>query len=129
MESSLCSFELSFFTDEDRSIESKNLEIQRHLFRVVQELINNAKKHSRAQHVTVSCTSSDNTFYLEYQDDGIGLDLEDTATVRTKSSGTGIEQMKSRIMEIGGTFHMKSSQGHGLQVEIAIRISEEGLVA
>ncbi|MEW9698628.1 ATP-binding protein [Paenibacillus sp. SI8] len=120
MERRMCSFELSFITDGDPCIENKELDTKRHLFRVVQELINNAKKHSHASKATISCTSSDAQFYLEYQDNGIGFDLLSTAEQQDQTSGVGIGQMQSRILSIMGSIDIQSSRGQGLKVEIMI---------
>lgn len=129
IESAACLFKLSFFTDEDERIELKDMETKRHLFRVVQELINNAKKHSKASIVTISCTSSDTHFYLEYQDNGIGFEIPRAAANRTRQSGIGIEQMKSRILEIQGNFAMQSTQGQGLKIEVSIPLMQEEMIS
>jgi len=120
MERGLCSFELIFITDSDKRIEEMDIDVKRHLFRVVQELINNTKKHSRASKAAISCTSSDTAFYLEYRDNGVGFDLSSAAKAGRQSSGIGLDQMKSRISSIKGAIDIQSSPREGLQVEITI---------
>jgi two-component system sensor histidine kinase ComP len=129
IENGLSLFELTFFTDEDQRIEAMDMEAKRHLFRIVQELLNNAKKHSKANRVTISCTSNEECFYLEYQDDGIGLEPSDVDLEHRKQSGIGIDQMKSRVSEINGTFEMQSNAGKGLRVAITISLKEGGMTA
>uniref|UniRef100_A0A4Y8PPK9 histidine kinase n=1 Tax=Paenibacillus athensensis TaxID=1967502 RepID=A0A4Y8PPK9_9BACL len=120
MQSKLCSFALFFMTDDDRRIEGKGLETKRHLFRVVQELLHNGKKHAQATKVTVSCTSSETHFYLEYQDNGIGFDSLSLLSSAKRASGIGIEQMRGRILHIHGDFQLQSALGQGVQVQITI---------
>jgi two-component system, NarL family, sensor histidine kinase ComP len=128
IENGLSLFELNFFTDDDHRIEKLDLESKRHLFRIVQELLNNAKKHSRAKRVTISCTSNEECFYLEYQDDGIGFELQNLDSEQIMHSGVGLEQMKSRVLEIKGTIDIQSSKDKGMKVEIGILL-KEGMTA
>lgn len=127
IENGLSLFELNFFTDEDQRIDALDMDAKRHLFRIVQELLNNAKKHSKAKRVTVSCTSNEECFCLEYQDDGIGFEVAHVDIEHKKQSGIGIGQMKSRVNEINGTFHMQSNKGKGLKVEITIDFKKGGM--
>jgi signal transduction histidine kinase len=46
-----------------------------------------------------------------------------------KQSGIGIDQMKSRVSEINGTFEMQSNAGKGLRVAITISLKEGGMTA
>ncbi|GIQ61557.1 hypothetical protein PACILC2_01250 [Paenibacillus cisolokensis] len=45
------------------------------VYRIVQELLNNASKHSRATKVTMALTGRNDHIYFSYSDDGIGIDL------------------------------------------------------
>ena len=73
MEKVTAPFNLEFQDVETEGIETISLDTKRHLFRVVQELLNNAKKHSNASQVTFRLRGSGSNLILTYEDDGVGL--------------------------------------------------------
>jgi signal transduction histidine kinase len=81
------------------------------LFRVVQEAINNANKHSLSTKVliTLSFEQSDQIF-LKIEDNGIGAE--------TIEGGFGLIGMKERIRLINGKFEVKTAKGQGFCIEV-----------
>ena len=76
-----------------------------HLYRIAQEAITNALKHSRANHITVSLEAHDSGVTLSIRDDGTGLtDQADAAT------GMGLKIMRYRASLIGATFNVESKR-------------------
>jgi len=78
-----------------------------HLFRIIQEAINNALKHSQCKSIAVHFNGAQ-TWSVSIGDDGIGWQ-EDGATAAT--SGNGIVNMKSRVKEAGWTITWDSCKG------------------
>ncbi|MDB5052961.1 MAG: ATPase/histidine kinase/DNA gyrase domain protein, partial [Bacilli bacterium] len=122
-----CPFEIEFLAGEASAIEVSSLETKRHLFRIFQELLNNAKKHSKASKVRIQLTFRRENFYFLYEDDGVGFDQKRRVTKEIGSSGNGIEQMKSRVIYMNGHIKLNSEKGHG--VKIKITLPKEGLTA
>lgn len=83
------------------------------LFRVLQELISNAIKHSQARLVTVQLIRLNTHVVLNVSDDGIGFDAENK-----EKSGIGLLNMASRIEVVKGHLHFESEQGKGTTVTI-----------
>jgi signal transduction histidine kinase len=81
------------------------------LFRVVQEAINNANKHSLSTEVliTLSFEQSDQIF-LKIEDNGVGAE--------TIEGGFGLIGMKERIRLINGKFDVKTAKGQGFCIEV-----------
>ncbi|TDF96298.1 sensor histidine kinase [Paenibacillus piri] len=117
-------FQLEFVGEQDASIENKDLETKRHIFRIVQELLNNAKKHSQASKVTFQTSEKNGSFYLSYKDDGVGFDDKEAQPRRIGSSGMGIEQIRSRIVHMGGQMEIITGTGGGTKVTITIPTEE-----
>jgi two-component system, NarL family, sensor histidine kinase ComP len=113
-ERSISSFQISFVTSEVSEIEGQDMETKRHLFRLVQELLNNAKKHSHASLIRISLYVHRGMVYLEYMDDGVGFELNRSVVREIGSSGIGMEQMKSRILSLGGRYELQTATGKGL---------------
>lgn len=83
------------------------------LFRVLQELISNIIKHSRAQQVSVQLIKLNTHVVLNVSDDGIGFDVESK-----EKSGIGLLNMASRIDAVKGNLRFESTPGNGTTVTI-----------
>ena len=82
------------------------------LYRVTQEALANAFKHALASEVEVHLEFELEGVQLTVQDDGQGFDVTNTAT------GHGLENMRQRAQELGGSFTLETSPGKGTQVVI-----------
>lgn len=78
------------------------------LFRVAQEALHNARKHSRGQNVECRFFKSDRSAVLTVSDDGCGFD---TATAKRHSFG--LRSMQERLALVGGSLELKSASGSG----------------
>lgn len=117
-------FELEFQAGHAAVIETKDLLTKRHIFRIVQELLNNAKKHSQATKVTFQIVERDDYFRLIYEDDGVGFHDRDGVHPEIGASGMGIEQMRSRVLHVGGRFELNTQKGSGTKFIITIPTEE-----
>ncbi|MCS7463874.1 histidine kinase [Paenibacillus doosanensis] len=125
-EAPLCPFQLNFSAKGAERIEGWDLDTKRHFFRVVQELLNNAKKHSQATRVGLKITAENENILLFYEDDGIGFNVlrASEAELEIGASGTGMEQMKSRVLYLDGQMNVRTGRGKGLQIWITVPIRE-----
>ncbi|MNR27583.1 Sensor histidine kinase ComP [compost metagenome] len=105
-------------------IEGKDLSAKLHIFRIVQELLNNAKKHSQAAHVKFHLWEDGHVFYLSYRDDGVGFQLKEEVAVEIAASGMGLTYMRSRVLHVGGSFELETAEGVGTQILITIPTEE-----
>ncbi len=87
-----------------------------HLFRVIQEAINNAIKYADATEVTIVFNMLEGLLTVSIADDGVGFDIV------AKVSGYGLKNMASRIKNIHGTHQIFSNVGGGTQIKIEIPI-------
>lgn len=83
-----------------------------HLYRIAQEAINNAVKHSGAKRITVTLDFSGENKVLRIEDDGCGFDPE----VKHGPS-SGLQLMPYRAAMIGGTLSITSQPSAGTTVE------------
>lgn len=125
-ESPFCPFQLEFHARGAESAEAWDLDRKRHFFRIIQELLNNAKKHSQATRVSMTLTVEEGVMLLFYEDDGIGFNLYKAkdAEMEIGTSGTGMEQMKSRVLYMDGQMDFRTSRGRGLQIWITLPVKE-----
>jgi two-component system sensor histidine kinase ComP len=117
-------FQIEFIAEQASAIERKDLPTKRHMFRIVQELLNNAKKHSKASKVTFRLWETKGTFCLRYEDDGVGFNDLEVRQKRIGSSGMGMEQIRSRIGYMGGQLDIITQTGRGTKVTVTLAVEE-----
>lgn len=88
------------------------------LYRIVQELMHNATKHSKAKHVDFRLESGNDLVSLRYFDDGIGVEMNDSAK---SFSGMGLSGIKERSKSLAGISSLDSLPGQGLRFELHFR--------
>ena len=84
------------------------------LYRVAQEAVRNAVKHSRAQRVSVHIRGTPGGVVMTVDDDGVGFD------VLAAQRGLGLLSMGERVEQIGGTLRIRSERGRGTHVEVTV---------
>jgi signal transduction histidine kinase len=85
-----------------------------HIFRILQELINNSLRHGKATAISILFEKVDQVCVCEYTDNGTGFDTNDLANKK----GLGMKNIESRVGFIGGTLAVSSSIHHGINVVI-----------
>ncbi|WP_193215056.1 PAS domain S-box protein [Luteolibacter marinus] len=91
--------------------------VSHHLFRITQEAVNNAVKHSNGEAILISLTRSGDTIELEVCDEGRGIDHAEEL-----GSGLGLHIMKYRAAAIGGTFRISRRKNRaGTRVFCSVR--------
>ena len=88
------------------------------LFRIVQESLQNALKHSHARAVSMRLMGRPTELELTIVDDGVGFDV-DTAW----GAGLGLIGIRERVDAIGGTFVIVSTPGAGTRLEIRVPLN------
>jgi two-component system sensor histidine kinase DegS len=93
------------------------------VLRIVQEALQNVRKHAEAHHVGVTTRQAPDAWVLEVRDDGRGFD---TGADRTRlGRHFGLQIMRERAELIGARFEVHSRPEGGTQVTLAIPMGEE----
>ncbi|WP_061580004.1 ATP-binding protein [Saccharococcus caldoxylosilyticus] len=87
------------------------------IYRIIQELLNNALKHSQASYIKLTLETRNEEIQLHYMDNGIGMDMK---TLRQDHGKLGLFGIKERVQGLGGTYKMTSQLGEGLDIRISI---------
>lgn len=85
------------------------------VFRIIQELLNNAIKHSDATHIKIITRFTSNRIAILVTDNGIGFNLE-----QKQNSGLGLKNLESRSAIVGAHFKLKSVLGKGTTAIICL---------
>jgi two-component system NarL family sensor kinase len=90
------------------------------IFRIVQELLNNAMKHSEATKVLVQLTKTNETLVLTVEDNGKGFDQK----LLEQNKGAGISNIESRVSYLNGQIEIDSQMAVGTSIIIEIPIKK-----
>ena len=93
---------------------AKNEEL--HVFRIVQELLNNAMRHGKATAVKVSIIDKEEQMILVFSDNGNGFEVRSGL----KQTGLGLKNIKSRLAILNGDLFIDSKPGKGAVFNITI---------
>jgi len=85
------------------------------LYRVVQEALQNAVKHSRAREILVHLQGSDAGLTATVVDDGAGFDVD-----AQFGKGLGLISMTERLEAVGGTLKIRSAPGGGTRLKMSV---------
>ncbi|NML21917.1 tetratricopeptide repeat protein [Pseudoflavitalea sp. G-6-1-2] len=88
------------------------------LYRIMQELVNNAVKHAAASQILVQLQQSDDHIFLTVEDDGKGLDKSQLESLK----GAGLANIRSRVEMLHGRLDLQSAPGTGTTFTIECSI-------
>ncbi len=92
------------------------------IYRVIQEAVVNALKHSNADKITLKINKEDRKFYINIKDNGKGFSLDDVMNKKNKHFGLSI--MKERINLLHGNINIDTEINKGTEVKIDIPLNK-----
>lgn len=104
-----------FYYDIPERIIAPSVEHEQAIYRIIQELLNNAMKHSKATNVTIRLFQKDEQLYLTYVDNGIGIEWDE---VNYSYNTLGLSGIVTRIQSLNGEMTVESKPNLGLQIII-----------
>ena len=101
-------FEVNIIDDEKIKIKDEFKLL--HIYRVIQELLNNTLKYAKAKKVDITFDTIGDELIMTYQDDGVGFDTNKL------SEGLGLGNIKTRIRLLDGDINWDSTPSEGVTV-------------
>ncbi len=95
-------------------------EQEKALYRVIQELITNILKHSKASKASINLNLENNLLHITVKDNGVGLlkNLKNNAR-----KGIGLKNIETRLDYLSGTFIINENVKNGTEINISVPIS------
>jgi signal transduction histidine kinase len=113
---------VSFTTNLKNERFDENVEVV--IYRISSELIHNTIQHSQASRATLALNFEGGEMLLEYQDNGIGFDVE-RVLKENKRDGSGLTNIRSRIKSLKGEVVIESRPGLGIRVSIKVKANKK----
>jgi signal transduction histidine kinase/ligand-binding sensor domain-containing protein len=97
-------------------------EVRHHVFLVVREALTNVVKHAAATCVKLAIALSGETLRVQIENDGRGFDV----AAAEGGERNGLKNMRGRIEELGGKFHLESRDDCGTTIELHVPLGSDG---
>jgi len=96
------------------------------IFYIIEEAVNNARKHASAAHIWVRLRPFETEIaLLEIEDDGVGFDVADVHKSYDKRGSLGMVNLRERTELVTGLLNIDSAPGKGTRIQVYIPLSEE----
>jgi PAS domain S-box-containing protein len=96
------------------------------IYRMVQEALTNAGKHSNATRTSVLGTTQGGAVSFLVEDNGKGFDVNAVMVRKSAEKGLGLAAMHERARMLGGSLKVESKEGTGTRVFFSIPLDEKG---
>jgi two-component system, NarL family, sensor kinase len=99
-----------------------DVNISLHIYRIIQELVHNAVKHSGASFLQIKIAERKEKLYLSYLDDGKGISNDH---LQQGSKGLGLDSLQSRALMLGGKMSIYGDRKKGTEYFFEIPLAEK----
>ena len=96
-----------------------------HLYRLIQEGLNNTHKHAQASAAWVKLAFASENITLYIKDNGIGFDIKERESKLDHEKRLGLRSMRERVKLLGGRMKVKSRPGEGTKISITFPFKEK----
>ncbi|HEX6915657.1 MAG TPA: ATP-binding protein [Chitinophagaceae bacterium] len=92
-----------------------------HLYRIIQEMINNTIRHAKASRSNIHIASKDGRLFFNVSDDGIGFNFQKLSKAR---AGFGLQNILSRADILKARIFIDTKPGNGVRYQLELPVSD-----
>lgn len=115
--------ELQLSLECPETLEQLSAPLELMLFRITQELVNNAIKHARAHEILIRVVCNHEQVRLSVMDDGQGFNLDQV--MHDRDRGLGLRNIESRLSVLHGQITFDVSPGRGSRIHVQVPLHQE----
>lgn len=105
--------------------EGLNLKKQGLVFSIIEEAVNNARKHAQANQIRVRMLRQGDHFLVEVEDNGAGFSIEQVSQDYHNRESLGLINLQERAELLNGLLNIDTSPGNGTKVTLSVPLTEE----
>ncbi|MBU1169852.1 MAG: response regulator [Proteobacteria bacterium] len=98
-----------------------DFDMEINLYRLIQEALNNIRKHSEARNVMIRIVASSPDIIVRIEDDGKGFEVEKRMFDAFQEKRMGLKSMEERVSLLGGSMSIKSRLNEGTKIVIKVK--------
>jgi PAS domain S-box-containing protein len=102
-------------------------ETEINIYRLIQEALNNTKRHAEANQVTIRLVASSPDIVIRIKDNGKGFDVNDRRKKALKEKRMGLQSMVERVRLLQGKINIQSRSAKGTYILIEIPLKEKAV--
>jgi signal transduction histidine kinase len=102
-------------------------ELERAVYRIVQEALTNVARHARAHSVRVEVSADESTCRVRVEDDGMGFDVAEAETPGRRR-GLGLLGIRERASQLKGSVHIESAPMGGTRISVQLPVVDAEVV-
>ncbi len=116
--------EVAFEADEG-SVQGLSLKKQGLIFSIIEEAVNNARKHAQSKQIRVQMRRKEDILTVMIEDDGIGFDLEQVVSQYEKGESLGLINLRERADLVNGLLSIDTAPGKGTRITLTVPLTEK----
>lgn len=101
-----------------------DMDAQGGIFYIIEECLNNARKHAQANNVWVRMGIRDNNFVAQVEDDGCGFDVSSVQARYDERGSLGMINLHERTELLAGKLRIESAPGRGTRITVIVPIKK-----
>ena len=113
--------------DAERYRECLDTDAQGVVFAIIEEAVNNARKHANASKIWVRLAVENDLFVAQVVDNGRGFDVEAVEKSYGSRGSLGMINLKERAELVEGTINIESAPGQGTRITLLVPISKDSI--
>jgi signal transduction histidine kinase len=102
-----------------------DFETEINLYRLMQEALNNIKKHAKADHVIIRLVASFPNIVLRINDNGKGFNVDERMVSAITERRMGFRSMEERVRLLNGRIKINSRPGEGTKIFVEVPFKEK----
>jgi signal transduction histidine kinase len=114
-----------FFEADDNAAEGLNLKKQGLIFSIIEEAVNNARKHAQSKQIRVQMWRQDDILTILVEDEGIGFNLEQVVSQYEQGESFGLINLQERAELVNGLLRIDTAPGQGTRITLTVPLTEK----
>jgi signal transduction histidine kinase len=95
------------------------------IFSIIEEAVNNARKHAQSKEIRVRMGRQGDIFTVMIEDDGVGFDLQEVDSRYTLGESLGLINLRERAELVNGILKIDTAPNLGTQITLTVPITNE----
>jgi two-component system NarL family sensor kinase len=109
----------------ENSLPRLTANVELHIYRIIQELINNILKHSAATVISIRINSGGENILFLLSHDGTGIAKENYSELLSKKGAIGLKNIENRLRFTNSTIEFEQAATHSYHVRILVPVNEK----
>jgi signal transduction histidine kinase len=113
------------FEADEESAKGLNLKKQGLIFSIIEEAVNNARKHALSEQIRIEMKNQEDILTVVIEDDGVGFDLEQVVSHYEQGESLGMINLRERAELVNGILNIDTAPGQGTRITLTVPLTEE----